>query len=166
MGGILVAGILGGLFIGQMNNTPPPDPTPPPTPRPGPVVTAADVAPSRPPTPPPPPAATVDVTQVETRDAATATSQRGAAIVLALRNSRIVDTCWQQHLRQNPGARATRVAVDVSVDTQGHATTITVSDSPDARFERCVRDRIDAFGTVGPGDAMDARTSFELDVSN
>lgn len=93
-------------------------------------------------------------------------AQRGAAILNAFRNSRVVDGCWQALLRQNPAVRGGTVTIDVGVNSNGRFTNLNVSNSPDARFDTCLRSRLATISPIGAGEAMDARTSVNLTLNN
>ena len=76
--------------------------------------------------------------------------------------TRVVDGCWQVHLRNNPAAQPARVEVQVGVNTMGRLTAVTVRNSPDPSFERCLRIRATTTLGVGPGEATSAQVSFNL----
>ena len=165
MVGVLVAGVGGGVYIGRLNQQPvqPDAPRPLRITRPLPPP-AVDATPAQ---------AITDATALATdaaplaTDAAppsTAPSARALEIAQGFRDSRVVNTCWQSTLRQNPALTESTVTIEVSVDAQGHYARVSVTDSPDPRFEACLRSHLTDVAPVSAGEAADARTSVTLSV--
>ncbi len=165
MVGVLVAGIGGGVYIGRLNQQPvqPDAPRPLRSNRPLPLP-VADATPAT---------AVNDATALSTdaaplaTDAAPSTataSPRALEIAQGFRDSRVVNTCWQSTLRQNPTLNESTVTIEVSVDAQGHYSRVSVSESPDPRFEACLRSHLGDVAAVSAGEAADARTSVTLSV--
>ncbi len=90
---------------------------------------------------------------------------RAAEIAQHLRDSGIVTACWQESVRQNPALQPTTVTVDMGVDAQGHFQRVTVNQSPDPRFEACLRARLATVPPVRAGEAAEARTAVQLTVT-
>ncbi len=154
MAGVLVAGIGGGIYIGRMNQ-PDLSPVPPqPLRTPGAAV-LADAAAH--PTP-----AVVDASALASD--ASGPSPRSIEVAQAFRDSRVVDTCWQSTLQQNANLHDVTVAIEVGVDATGHFTRVAVADTPDPRFETCLRAHLAEVPAVSAGAAAEARTSVALSV--
>jgi predicted Zn finger-like uncharacterized protein len=165
MVGVLVAGLLGGLYLGRMN-APRPEATPTPPPRP-PVPTPQLAVPD----------GSVDVAIAAPRGEAPAgeavqqtalalapSSPRADALVRAFQDSHVVQTCWQSTLALRPELQATAVTIDLRADARGRLASLDVGQSPDPRFDACLRGRLDAVASIGEGDTVDARTSVSLAV--
>jgi hypothetical protein len=165
MAGVLAAGLLGGLYIGRMN-APQPEATPAP-PRRAPVPTPQLMAPD----------AGVDVAIAAPRGEAPTggavqqtalalapSSPRADALVRAFQDSHIVQACWQATVQQRPELQPTSVTIDLRADARGHLTSLDVAQSPDARFDACLRGRLGVVPPIGDGETVDARTSVSLSV--
>jgi len=165
MVGVLVAGLLGGLYIGRMNAprseaTPAPPPRPPvPTPQLAAPDGGVDVAIAAPRGEAPAGAAVQ-----QTSLALAPSSPRADALVRAFQESHVVEACWQSTLALRPELQATAVTIDLRADARGRLASLDVSQSPDARFDACLRGRLDGVASIGDGDTVDARTSVSLTV--
>jgi|GEM_PF-1181059 len=91
---------------------------------------------------------------------------RANRAIRAFQDSRVVNTCWQNLLRQNPAIRDTRVNITLSVNGQGRITSTTVASSPDPRFDACIRSGAGRVAPIGAGEALDAQTSVNLTTNN
>lgn len=163
MVGVLVAGLLGGLYIGRMNAprpeaTPAPQP-PPPVPTPQLVDAGVDVAIAA-----PRGEAPAGEAVQQTALALAPSSPRAAALVRAFEESHIAQTCWQSTVALRPELQATAVTIDLRADARGRLASLDVGQSPDARFDACLRGRLDAVASIGDGDTVDARASVSLTV--
>ncbi len=165
MVGVLVAGVGGGVYIGRLNQQPVQPDAPRPLrinrPLPTPAVDAS------------PATAVTDASALSTDAAPLATdaapptaaaSPRALEIAQGFRDSRVVNTCWQATLRQNPALTESTVTIEVRVDAQGHYASVSVTDSPDPRFEACLRSHLADVAPISAGEAADARTSVTLSV--
>ncbi len=167
MAGVLVAGLLGGLYIGRMN-APRPEATPaPPRPAlPAPVPqlagpdAGADVAVAAPRGEAPPGAAVQ-----QTAMALAPASTRADALVRAFQESNLARTCWQSTVAQRPDLAATSVTIDLHADARGRLASLDVAQSPDPRFDACLRGRLGTVAAIGDGEAVDARATVSLAVA-
>jgi len=88
--------------------------------------------------------------------------RRSEAARRAFHGSRILSVCWQQLLRLVPEAPSRTVGVRVSVDAQGRFTGSSVENSPDPRYDACIRDRLGLLGTIGEGVPVDLGLTVNL----
>jgi predicted Zn finger-like uncharacterized protein len=151
MAGVLVAGIGGGVYIGNLRA-----PTQPEPPRPLHTVPAPE--PSR------------DAALAATDDAAVpyavrASAARVAEVAVGLRDSPVVQACWQATLQQNAALRTSTVTLDVSVEATGRYARLSVTGSPDPRFDECLRARVASIAPVPAGEAAQARAVVTLNVN-
>lgn len=102
---------------------------------------------------------------LQTQQAVDPRAGRAAEIAQHLRDSGIVTACWQEAVRQNPALQPTTVTVDMGVDAQGNFQRVTVNQSPDPRFESCLRARLATVAPVRAGEAAEARTAVQLTVT-
>ncbi len=91
-------------------------------------------------------------------------ASRANAAARAFGNSRIANTCWQQLLRLNPSVSARSVRITLSVNAQGSFTSVSVSNSPDPRFDQCVGSRVATIAPLEPGPAVESTTTVSLAV--
>lgn len=91
-------------------------------------------------------------------------TNRGPRILRAFQGSHVVNSCWQALLRQNPAVQSVTVRITVGVNSQGGFVPgqLQVSNSPDPRFDACLRSRVANIAPVGAGEAMSAQTSVSL----
>ncbi len=91
---------------------------------------------------------------------------RGPAIVQGFNSSRVANNCWQNLLRLNPTVRPVNARITIGVNAQGRFNEVTVENSPDPRFDSCLRNRLSSIQGVGPGAAMSAQLSMNLSLGN
>jgi len=87
---------------------------------------------------------------------------RANRAIRAFQDSRVVNQCWQNLLRQNPSLRDASVRITLSVSGTGRFSGATISGSPDPRFDGCIRGRLATIPTIGAGEAFDAQTTVNL----
>lgn len=92
--------------------------------------------------------------------------QRHNAAMRAFSGSRIINGCWQHLLRLDPSVRGRAVQVLFSVDVQGRFTLNSVQDSPDPRFDGCIRDRLGLITPLGEGAPMSLVQGVRLSIAN
>lgn len=78
--------------------------------------------------------------------------------------SRVAHTCWQNLLRMNPALHDTSVRIRLSVSAQGRVSLGGVTNSPDPRFDTCLRNGVGRIQPVGAGEALDTEVSVNLAV--
>ena len=87
---------------------------------------------------------------------------RAGRAIRAFQDSRVVNTCWQTLLRQNPSIRDASVRITLSVGGTGRFSSAAISGSPDPRFDSGIRGRLPTLPTIGAGEAFDAQTTVNL----
>ncbi len=75
-----------------------------------------------------------------------------------------MNTCWQATLRQNPALTESTVTIEVRVDAPGATRSVSVTDSPDPRFDECLRSHLADIAPISAGEAAEARASVTLSV--
>ncbi|MBK8693920.1 MAG: zinc-ribbon domain-containing protein [Deltaproteobacteria bacterium] len=97
----------------------------------------------------------------DTTPAPTGAARAGRA-VRGFQDSRVVNTCWQNLLRQNPAIRDTRVTITLSVNGLGRINRTSVSPSPDPRFDTCINSGANRVAPIGAGESVDAQVAFNF----
>lgn len=87
---------------------------------------------------------------------------RANRAVRAFQDSRVVNQCWQTLLRMNPAMRDASVRITLSVNGQGRIASTSVANSPDPRFDTCIRMGAGRVAPIGGGEALDAQTTVNL----
>jgi len=90
---------------------------------------------------------------------------RAEALLQAFQRSDVVHTCWASTLAQRPDLAPTTVTIDLHADARGRLTRVEVAQSPDPRFDACLRARLGTVASIGNGEAVDARATVSLAIA-